>query len=200
MIENYERYDSNIPYEVYEEKTKDYKHIISDFDGTLVILEIDWYAVVDNVNDYIKNVLKYPAKVESFWELTFKYSTLYSKYKEKFDNFIKEQEDKVVKEKKWKKLNLNLWKLLENREFSILSNNMNSTIESIMLEENLIPSMIIGRDKVKIPKPEIEGVNLILETFKLKKEEVIMIGDTKWDRLTAERAGIAYFGVADRDV
>ena len=200
MVKDYEKYDSSIPYEMYVEKIMNYKHIISDFDGTLVVLEIDWQEVVDAVNDYMKNELNIPEKIESFWHLTFKYPSLYLKHKRKFDSFIKEQEDIVIKEKKWKKINLNLWKILEKKKFSILSNNMSSTIENIMVEENLIPSLIIGRDRVSIPKPEVEGIKLIMRTFKLKKEDVIMIGDTKWDRLTAERAGISYMGVADRDV
>lgn len=185
------------PLEIIEELDK-YKHIISDFDGTLVILEINWLEVLEKTNDFIKKELRFPIQLKNLWELVEVYPDMYLKHKQEFDSIIKEAEEKALAKRAWQKVNGFLWKAYEEREFSIFSNNFSSTVGEILAEEGLIPSIIVGRDHVKLPKPHPEGIKKILETFNLRKEEVVFVGDTVWDRKTAERAGIDYIPVANR--
>lgn len=49
---------------------------------------------------------------------------------------------------------------------------------------------IVCIDQVKNPKPHPEGIYKILENLKIKKEEAIMVGDTKYDYDAAMNAGI----------
>ena len=183
-----------------ESIANNYKHLISDFDGTLVILNVDWNSVLEKTISYFKEKLNLSIDLDTYWELTYKFSTLYLKHKQQLDNILREEENKVIENNAWEKINSKLWDLLSKKDFSILSNNLSTTVEEIMLKESLVPSMIIGRDRVSLPKPDVEGINLIIRSFKLKKEEVLFIGDTKWDELTAKKAEVAYFGVSDRDV
>jgi HAD superfamily hydrolase (TIGR01509 family) len=50
--------------------------------------------------------------------------------------------------------------------------------------------LIITGDDVKEHKPSPEGINIFLEKFNLKKEEVLMIGDAISDIKAARKAGI----------
>ncbi|HVO75666.1 MAG TPA: HAD family hydrolase [Ignavibacteriaceae bacterium] len=50
--------------------------------------------------------------------------------------------------------------------------------------------MIITGDDVKEHKPSPEGIHIFLEKFKLKKEEVLMIGDAISDIKASRKAGI----------
>ncbi|XPV74851.1 MAG: HAD family hydrolase [Desulfovibrio sp.] len=50
---------------------------------------------------------------------------------------------------------------------------------------------------VKNPKPDPEGVNIILKEWNMKPEEVAYIGDSKTDELTAKAAGVHFWAYAD---
>lgn len=55
--------------------------------------------------------------------------------------------------------------------------------------ENLIDFAVFA-DDVKKHKPDPEAINLILKKFKLKKADVLMVGDSDKDILAARNAGI----------
>ena len=173
-----------------------YKHVIADFDGTLVRLPIDWPTTIERINDVLR-----PLRVEisNVWELTTKYATIYYKNKEKIDAILKEAEREVVEKEKWETINSWLWSYLAKHEFAINSNNMHSTIEEICSKEFLFPLMIVGRDDVSYPKPYPEGVKKILAEMGWDKGETIFIGDSRWDKLTAEMVEMDYIDVEGRD-
>lgn len=50
--------------------------------------------------------------------------------------------------------------------------------------------LIITGDDVKEHKPSPEGINIFLEKFNLKKEEVLMVGDAISDIKAARKAGV----------
>lgn len=50
--------------------------------------------------------------------------------------------------------------------------------------------LIITGDDVKVHKPSAEGINLFLDKFFLKKDEVLMIGDSPADVKAAHAAGV----------
>lgn len=54
---------------------------------------------------------------------------------------------------------------------------------------------IVTSDMVKIPKPNPESINIIIENFCLEKAETIYIGDSKSDCIAAKNAKIT-FGLA----
>lgn len=51
-------------------------------------------------------------------------------------------------------------------------------------------SILIGGGDVSEMKPHPEGINKVLETFNIKKEEALYIGDNDIDYLTASNAGV----------
>ena len=53
-------------------------------------------------------------------------------------------------------------------------------------------SIIIGKNDVKKGKPDPEGVLKILEIAKVPPERCVFIGDTEYDRIAAERAGVRF--------
>ena len=55
--------------------------------------------------------------------------------------------------------------------------------------------LIVGGEDVKVPKPDPEGGLLALDLWKLPKEEVLYVGDSLVDAMTAERAGVDFAGV-----
>lgn len=55
--------------------------------------------------------------------------------------------------------------------------------------------MIVGGEDVKAPKPDPEGVLLVLEAWKLPKEQVLYVGDSIVDAKTAKAAGVDFAGV-----
>lgn len=54
--------------------------------------------------------------------------------------------------------------------------------------------LILGGDNIKNGKPEPDILYKALELMKLNKDEVLFIGDTIWDKMAAERAGIKFIG------
>jgi len=56
--------------------------------------------------------------------------------------------------------------------------------------------IIIGSEDVKNCKPSPEPLEKIANFFNAKKSEIIFIGDSKIDGMSAKNAGITFFGVA----
>lgn len=50
--------------------------------------------------------------------------------------------------------------------------------------------IIVGAEDLTNPKPDPEGLNLILEKLNLPKEELLFVGDSEYDYLAAQAAGI----------
>jgi len=55
--------------------------------------------------------------------------------------------------------------------------------------------MIISFEDVKKPKPDPEGILKVLDTFKLKPEHAIMVGDTSVDIEAGKNAGTVTVGI-----
>ena len=75
---------------------------------------------------------------------------------------------------------------------SLLSVTVKKTLNDVGLGEYF--DIFIGGDDIEHGKPEPDILYKALELSKLKKEEVLFIGDTKWDRLAAEKANIKFIG------
>ncbi len=52
--------------------------------------------------------------------------------------------------------------------------------------------MVVTAVEVSRPKPDPEGVFLIMKSFGLQKDEVVFIGDSDFDRQAARGAGVAF--------
>lgn len=57
--------------------------------------------------------------------------------------------------------------------------------------------MVVTAVDVARPKPDPEGVFLIMERFGLRRQEVVFIGDSEFDRQAARGAGVAFGSFAN---
>jgi phosphoglycolate phosphatase len=55
--------------------------------------------------------------------------------------------------------------------------------------------LIVGGEDVSAPKPDPEGLFLVLETWGLPREQVLYVGDSAVDAKTADAAGVDFAGV-----
>ena len=64
----------------------------------------------------------------------------------------------------------------------------------IMERFNLWPyfEMVVTALDVKNPKPDPESIEKIIEAFRLKKEEVVFVGDSEVDKQTAESSRVKF--------
>lgn len=82
-------------------------------------------------------------------------------------------------------------------KLAIVTTKYNRRIRSI-LKANHIEHLIdevIGGDDVKNPKPDPEGMKLLLERLGMRPEEILYIGDSLVDARTAEAAGVDFIAV-----
>ena len=195
--------------DVYEEGYKeDTKLVIFDLDGTLI----------DSIEFHVKTF------EEACKELGIKID---EKIKEEFRKRLGKRFDEIVKEilpelsqEDVKKLNEIKWKLSEefmkeikpienainfiksapeNYEFAIFSSSpkkfVAKTLEMLGILDKF--KVIIGKENVKEGKPSPEGIFKILEKTGIKKESVIFIGDSEYDKQAAERAGIKFLHISE---
>ena len=86
-------------------------------------------------------------------------------------------------------------------KMAILSGNTTKAITSALKKFQLEKyfDFIIGEDSVQHPKPDPEGIEKIIELLKINKNEVLVIGDSTLDILSAKSAGVKSIGVLTGD-
>jgi len=79
----------------------------------------------------------------------------------------------------------------------IVTTKFHYRIDQILNKFNLTADidMVIGADDVKVEKPDPEGLNAMISKMKLRKEEVLYIGDSIIDAETANRADVDFVAV-----
>ena len=178
------------------------KAIIFDMDGVLIDSYTAWF---NRFNETLKHFNKPKISEEEFdkkvWAMSFnqtakKYFQLPPEeivkcFKEKFQEFEKEIDlYPNVKE--------TLEKLKEKNLILTLATNTNhETAEKILKNLNIEKyfDLVLGGDDVKEGKPDPEILLKTIETLDLKKEEVLFIGDTHWDKEAADNANIKFIGL-----
>lgn len=69
-------------------------------------------------------------------------------------------------------------------------------VNSFEAETSSMPvDEIIGGGEVNNPKPDPEGLNLMIKRLNAEKHEVLYVGDSHIDALTAQNAGVDFAGV-----
>jgi HAD superfamily hydrolase (TIGR01549 family) len=86
---------------------------------------------------------------------------------------------------------------LENLNFQIavVTNTVNNLAKGILEYAKLYPKVLIGGDDVAHGKPEPDMLFLACEKLSINPSQVIMIGDSKFDKESAEKAGIYFIGI-----
>lgn len=184
-----------------------YKGLIFDFDYTL---GDSTEGIVASVN-YALEKLGYAAAEHEAVRKTIglhleeTYRVLVSEEKEaeaaEFARLFVEKADQVMTEQthffpgvlslleKWKS---------QGRKLAIVTTKYHYRIDAILekYQANHLIDVIVGREDVKHPKPDPEGLFQALHIWDMSKEEVLYVGDSVVDAKTAQAAGVDFAGVA----
>jgi HAD superfamily hydrolase (TIGR01509 family) len=83
-----------------------------------------------------------------------------------------------------------------------ISTNRSTTMKPIMERFELRPyfDLVITALDVQNPKPHPESIEKIIQTFSLKKEETVFVGDSEIDRQAAGSAGVKFIAYKNKEI
>jgi len=95
-----------------------------------------------------------------------------------------------------------LGRLKENGILRVVNTNRTTSMPHVMDRFDLWPffDMVVTALDVKNPKPHPESVEKILQTFNLKRNEVVFVGDSELDQQAAESAGIKFIAYKNKEI
>ena len=84
----------------------------------------------------------------------------------------------------------------------VINTNRTTSMKYIMEHFHLWPffEMVVTALDVKNPKPHPESIEKILQSFHLKKEEAIFVGDSEVDQQTAKSSGLKFIAYKNREI
>lgn len=170
-----------------------YDLFIFDFDGTLVKpLKIDWLGLkkelaqlrgVDfhedlKISELLKNIKRIGGKkrLKKAYQIVTRYESR-AIGKAEIRTEMKDFVNKVFK---------------KGKKIAIFSTNMRETIEKILKKFKLENHfhLIIAKEDVNDPKPDAEGLKLILDKFKISSSRAIFLGNLETDLISGKAARI----------
>lgn len=177
-----------------------YKLVIFDFDDTLLHLGVDWDAVR---KDVIELAERHGIQLDTNQHLILISNSVASKplLKKDVDSIFEKHENECIVKKSYEAFPemVELVKALKTKGFmlGIVSGNCNTTIKHILSELgplNLF-DIICGRDCTGKNKPDPTQIRHVMEKLKVKKQETIFVGNSRFDELAAAAAGVSYFRI-----
>jgi phosphoglycolate phosphatase len=95
-----------------------------------------------------------------------------------------------------------LKKLKEKGILRAINTNRTTSMKYIMEKYDLLQyfEMVVTALDVKNPKPNPESIEKIIEAFKLKKEEIVFVGDSDVDQQTAKSSGIKFIAYKNKEI
>lgn len=95
-----------------------------------------------------------------------------------------------------------LGRLKENGILRVVNTNRTTSMPHVMDRFDLWPffDMVVTALDVKNPKPHPESVEKILQTFNLKRNEVVFVGDSELDQQAAKSAGIKFIAYKNKEI
>jgi len=177
------------------------KAILFDMDGVLVESHDAWFYIFNKALKKFENkeiTRKEFDKViwsKAFDKVAKKYFT--APIKEIRDYYTTIYDDYLKRLTVMPNANEALSNLKSKRiKLVIVSNTNRSVIELLLKDIGLSKyfSFVLGGDDVKNGKPEPDIIFKALDILKLEKEEVLFVGDTKWDKLAAKKANVKFVG------
>ncbi|MGA1820496.1 MAG: HAD family hydrolase [Thermoplasmatota archaeon] len=163
---------------------------VFDFDGTLFNVNINWQEVYERLS-WISREYGHIGMFSSLSE-AFEWSGKVYRSKERLVDAQTDMEQggietvtgiprgvKAVK-----------WRLERGLKCSVLSLNTSYTLDRIVGSWGFYPVMSI--ENVERPKPDPEGLLVILKAHKKRPDEAVFIGNSDIDRMCAEAAGVPF--------
>ena len=95
-----------------------------------------------------------------------------------------------------------LEKLKEKGISRVINTNRTTSMKHIMERFNLWPyfDMVVTALDVENPKPHPESIEKIIAALRLKKEEVVFVGDSDVDQQTAESSGVIFIAYKNKEI
>jgi len=87
-----------------------------------------------------------------------------------------------------------LSQLKENNYIRGVATNRTNTMEKVLIDYDLENEfdIVVSAADVELPKPAPDQLIKIMDYFKLKKDEILFIGDSEYDQLAASNAGTLF--------
>ena len=186
------------------------KLCVFDLDGTLVTAEIDFLAMRRAIRDlFIEH--GFPTEIlplnstQDLLRSAFAYAhdkgmTIIeiSQLRDKAYEVAVEEEWRGARKAKLVPGSLESLKELRNRqvEVAVLTNDNAQCADYLLSKFDLLRfvSLVISRDEAPHMKPATDGLEMILEHFRIAPTEAIFIGDSTIDVLTAQKLGMECIG------
>ena len=83
-----------------------------------------------------------------------------------------------------------------------ISTSRSTNMKPIMERFELGPhfDLVVTALDVQNPKPHPESIEKIIQTFSLKKEEIVFVGDSEIDRQAAGSAGVKFIAYKNKEI
>ncbi|MBN1133887.1 MAG: HAD family hydrolase [Methanosarcinaceae archaeon] len=155
--------------------------VIFDLDGTIVYMNVDWSKVKKELSDHFYN--SYGIK-ESFNPMLTAIEKMIDKFgiDTRFEiyNILKKHELNAIENSTFNEYIVTLIRNMPlEKKLAIFSTNLHETIESILEKVGLLVRFeyIVGLEDVRYTKPNPEGINNILDHFKVNNSKALFIAD-----------------------
>lgn len=170
--------------------TPEIKGIIVDFDGTMVDLFVNWHDLKEEFsNEYhlrqglsLEDILLQIKKNHGLSALQKAFLKV-ERYEMMFPERCVFHATLLQRIRRWHEKGIKL---------SIFSNNMFKTIDYFLAKEKLtsIFDPIISKERVTRLKPDPEGLQMILSSWRLNQEKVLYVGDSSYDQIVGDACGV----------
>lgn len=177
------------------------KLVIFDFDGTIVKLDIPWEQLKAESLELGKS---YDIEIDRNLHMM-DVSNILSRHPDTKDAIhlaFRRYESRCLESKSYDVLPgmPDLIKELKAKGYSlaVASANCVPTIEAVLSRLDLrdVFELVYGRESVENNKPAPDQLLQIMEKLGVDKEDVLFVGDLKYDELAADSAGVAFFNIS----
>lgn len=186
------------------------KLVVFDLDGTLVTAEIDFLAMRHSIRDLFVDQ-GFPVEI---LPMNSTQDLLRSAFAYAYDqgmtlievSQLRDQAYEVAMKEEWKgarKAELvpgareTLMELQQRHvEVAVLTNDNSQVVDYLFTKFGLetLVSLVVSRDEAPHMKPATDGLEMILQHFSASPKEVIFVGDSTIDVLTARKLGMKCIG------
>ena len=137
--------------------------MIFDLDGTLVDIDVDWESYKSERGD-----------------------------RDAMDclDLLEKYEMKNIEKMELKQDIVNMAKNLSNKKLAIFSKTTRRVVDEAIKRMGIEFDVVVTINDVMKPKPDPEGIEIILKQLGIPKEKTIYIGDREVDKIAGERAGV----------
>ncbi len=169
-----------------------YETVLFDLDGTLVVLEVDWPRVRQEMEDFAAGSLGRDFRGMTVWQML---RATEGEERRGLEEILERREVEGALKARKQPL-ADLLPFLSSFKVGVVSLNSRVSCLTALERAGLTPyvAAIVGREDTEKPKPDPEPLLLCLRALGSTPGGSVFIGDRERDRLTARHAGTAFIG------